>query len=200
MTRVQDIIEQVLHDLRSDLFDRPIMNNLARPMFVERLIARLLGEEWRQRGMNGPAGISRTRVRTPEIEIKQSAARQSWSGSSGKATRPIFDIKERTGFYRGTVWHHAPGRHADLYIFAWHDGYEPENRVDHRDPSQWIFYVLPERLLPTEQKQIALSRLVQLGAQSVQFEDLAPAAGSVLQTLRPYKAERELSSDGKAGQ
>lgn len=93
-----------------------------------------------------------------QLEIKQSAVRQSWDTSSMARRRsPTFDIAPRTGRFsrRGSEWTDAPGRPADVYVFAWH-GERERGVADHRDPEQWLFFVVPE---PEGQKRTGLRRL-----------------------------------------
>jgi hypothetical protein len=157
----------ILRQLASDLFDQAVMSNLTRPLYVERLVTHLLGQRWRFVGGEW-GGWDIERDDAAKIEVKQSAARQTWSerpDRKGKQTLPIFDIRERSGYYAdgGTRWVATPGRHADLYVFAWHPGYDPLESVDHRDPAQWQFYLLPASVLPPT-KSIILSRIKKLGA------------------------------------
>jgi hypothetical protein len=83
-------------------------------------------------------------------------------------TKPIFDIAPRTGYFHenGAYWVALPGRVSDVYVFAWH-GVEPSgspierypNPVDHRDVAQWVFYVVPTKDLPPNNKTISLRTL-----------------------------------------
>jgi hypothetical protein len=159
---------KILTQITHDLFDQAVMSNLARPLYVERLVAQLLGDDWTYVGGNW-SGWDIQRSDLTRIEVKQSAARQVWSSRPsrlGKRTKPIFDIGERSCYYAddGTRFVPTVGRPADIYIFAWHEGYEPKNEVDHRDPKQWTFYLVPEFDLPRPQKTISLSRIRKLGA------------------------------------
>src|SRR5271169_6312054 len=135
-----DLPDLLIRQLAADLFNQKIMSNLVRPLYIERLIAHLLGARWLYVGGDW-SGWDIQRDDFARIEVKQSAARQTWSerpDRAGKQTRPIFDIRERKGYFAkgGTRWVATPGRPADLYIFAWHGRYEPKEVVDHRDPSQ----------------------------------------------------------------
>ena len=144
-------------------YDRPIMNNLQRGDYVECMIGAALGADWRltsEEGWDWAAWDIEHAASGARLEIKQSAARQTWDGESVRRRRnPSFDIGPRKGYWPkdGGPWVTGPGRPADVYIFAWHG--EVDEGADHRDASQWRFFVVAERLLPTGQKSIGLSRL-----------------------------------------
>ena len=83
------------------------------------------------------------------LEVKQSAAMQSWSNR--KPSKAVFDVAARTGYWEGgTEWIAKAGRPAHLYVFAHHSIYGDD--TDHRDPLQWTFYVVPSRDLPNVKK------------------------------------------------
>jgi len=150
------IIQQIVHDF----YDTRIMSNLVRPHYVERMVAAALGDGWRLVSadwagwdIQGHDGI--------RLEVKQSAARQTWTGHpslEGRSTRGVFDIAPRTGYWTdgGAQWLVSSGRPADVYIFAWHP-VEDAALADHRESAQWQFFVVPEAELPTAQKTISLS-------------------------------------------
>lgn len=133
-------------------YNEPVMSNIRRADYIEAVVATALR----------PAGWSRTGpwaswdFRHVEsgcrLELKQSAARQSW----GRAGPARFDIAPRTGYWDevSEKWYDDPGRHAHVYVFAWHP--DPKRSADQRDPASWFFYVTPERKLP-RQKTIGLS-------------------------------------------
>jgi hypothetical protein len=105
------------------------------------------------------------------IQVKQSAARQSWHKGECPPPRPRFSIAHKTGRYEGGVtWVEERSRNADIFIFAWHPLTAPE--ADHRDPEQWEFYVVAEAALP-KQSSISLTGLQQLSP-SLSFDALAP--------------------------
>lgn len=162
-----DLSASIVQQLASDLFDQPVMSNLTRPLYVERLVTHLLGPRWTFVGGEW-TGWDIERDDAVRVEVKQSAARQIWSDRPkrvGKPTLPIFDIRERSGYYSdgGTLWVATRGRPADLYVFAWHPLYAPKESVDHRDPAQWEFYVLTASALPPT-KSITLSTIKKLRA------------------------------------
>ncbi len=55
------------------------------------------------------------------IQVKQSAARQSWHVDDSRPPRPRFFIAHKTGCYEGAAWIAEPGRNADIFIFGWRD-------------------------------------------------------------------------------
>lgn len=72
----------------------------------------------------------------------------------------------------GATWIAAPGRHAQIYVFAHHP--VTDDSADHRDAGQWRFYVVPteqlEAHLPAA-KTIRLGQVRQLG-EEVDWGDL----------------------------
>ena len=146
-----------------DRFDTNVMNNVYRGDYVECMIALTLGTGWHltwRRGWDwAPWDCEHTSG--ARLEIKQSAARQSWDSEPIAETRyPRFDIALRTGYSTrdGSQWINTPGRQADLYVFAWH-GERQHEIADHRDPNQWLFFVVAEQDLPDNQKHIGLQGL-----------------------------------------
>jgi len=149
----------IFDEIIRDLFDQPVFSNLYRLYYVERMVALALGEgfslvsaDWAGWDIEGPEGV--------RIEVKQSAAWQTWSDVSARArpSRGIFDIAPRTGHWSdgGARWVDNAGRQAQIYVFAWHPVSDAE-RVDHRDPQQWRFYAVPASELPGGQKTIRQS-------------------------------------------
>jgi len=149
-------------------FGRPLITNILRGQVAEAIIATALEPQWRWcSGDWSSWDFERGRVR---LEVKQSALVQTWSNQA--ITKPQFDIRERTGYWRdGLTWTAKPGRAADIYVFALHcEISEP----DHRDPKQWEFYVVPASRLPAGQKTIVLNS-VRLLAQVRRYDDLRQA-------------------------
>lgn len=72
------LVGSVVAELARDLFDRPVMSNLARPLYVERLVARALLLAWRYVGSDW-AGWDLESEAGARLEVKQSAARQTWT-------------------------------------------------------------------------------------------------------------------------
>lgn len=177
---MSDVVDEILESLKNKLFNVPIMSNLYRPHYVEHMIAIGLGEgfqlmsgDWGGWDIDGQQGKHRLR-----IEIKQSAALQTWTNHpsrGGKLTRGSFDIAPRTGYFdeSGAVWVPDPGRHAEIYILAWHP-ITDETKADHRDPAQWLFFIIPTNELPPDQKTISRT-VVEKSWPAVRFEQLRQA-------------------------
>lgn len=157
-------LHQHIQDRLMRRYDVPVMNNVYRADYVECLIALSLGPDWWltwERGWDwAPWDCQHTSgVR---LEVKQSAARQSWDHGEKLAPSraPRFDIAPRTGYWTedGSRWVDSLGRPADVYVFAWH-GEKRDGYVDHRDTSQWRFFVVAEPDLPKRGKSIGLTGL-----------------------------------------
>jgi hypothetical protein len=70
---------------------------------------------------------------------------------------PSFGIPEKTGYYEnGVTWTAQTGRHAHIYVFAYHP--LVDEATDHRNAIQWQFYVVPTGQLPSA-KSISLATL-----------------------------------------
>ena len=185
---VQRLVERV--------YDRRIISNVERGAYVECLIELALSE------LRPPWSLTDTWASWDleqsdsgaRIEIKQSAALQTWAAPSAKSS-PTFDIAARSGYYTegDNEWIETktPQRHADLYVMARHD--EDDPRVaDQRLPDQWAFYVVPEHRLP-EQKSISLNPLRRL-AEPCGFDELAEAVARAVAGLPSLKADQRSRS------
>jgi hypothetical protein len=136
----------------SAVFDRPVMQNNFRSLFAEHLVGELIGPSWTHVGDDWLSwDFERSGVR---LEVKQSAARQSWK--SNGPSKPAFDIAPREGYWDGAVYVSKLARHSHIYVFSWQP--ETDESVDHRRPDQWEFYVVPTGALP-DQKTIGLPGL-----------------------------------------
>jgi hypothetical protein len=141
------------------LFEHPVMQNDIRSIYVEHMVAELLGKPWRLVS-DGWAGWDLEGPGETRVEVKQSAARQTWSPPTAGRAKPSFDIEPRNGYWQdGSKWIAQAGRHANIYVFCWHP-IESE-ACDQRDPEQWTFYVVPSPALPP-QKSISLGPLSRL--------------------------------------
>ena len=91
---------------------------------------------------------------------------------AGKPTTGSFDIAPRKGYFSegGSEWVPKPGRHAHVYILAWHP-IADETEADHRDPAQWLFFIVPAKQLPQDQKTISRT-VVEKRWSAVRFEQL----------------------------
>jgi len=164
--------EEISRRLFDALVGKPIIGNAFRGTLVEAIIAEALEPTWRwcadgwgSFDFEGPNGIG--------LEIKQSAARQSWHTGDCKPCTPRFDIAERTGYWTDTSkWVERPGRAAAIYVFAYHPIFDAAV-ADHRDPLQWEFFVVPAKALPA-QKSIGMAGVRSL-APPVGFDKLLTA-------------------------
>lgn len=144
MTNVLPTVDEIRAKLCAAAFGEPLISNMYRGLVAEIIVGAALGPEWRLcsgdwRGWDFEhAGGCR-------LEVKQSAARQTWTGLRS-ATKPTFDIRARTGYFEGADWIADPRRFADIYAFAHHP--IMDETADHRDASQWQFYVVPTKRLP----------------------------------------------------
>jgi hypothetical protein len=151
--------------LAARLFDQPLIQNQYRSAFVEAMIEPYLARGgWRHVGNNWAGWDFEHEIGT-RLELKQSAAWQTWDPvkqaalqSPEKGGPGIFDIAWRTGWFdaAGAVWTQQAGRPAHLYVFAWNG--QVGSAADHRDPDQWEFFIVPAVDLPV-QKTLRLSRL-----------------------------------------
>jgi hypothetical protein len=178
------LASQIINWIVSDLFDVPIMGNQHRPHFVERLVTTALGEGFSLRSADW-AGWDIDHESGVRIEVKQSAARQPWTdreGLAGVCTDGAFDIRARTGYWDGgSKWIEKHGRHAHLYIFAWHPIEDKD--ADHRRADQWRFFVVPESELPA-QKTIGRRKL-ESRFPSVGYSELRGATVAAIDKLAP---------------
>ena len=172
LERIVGILDELAEPWHSDALvleevSRPykqrVMNNVHRSEYVEAIAALALKASgwmrkapWDSWDFEHESGV--------RLEVKQSAAAQAWE-SAGSRSPARFDIALRTGYWEEEGdWVAKPGRHANLYVFAWHG--DDEATADHRDSRRWEFYVVAERDLP-EQKSIGLRV----------FQDLTPPCG-----------------------
>lgn len=170
----------VIAKASSAAFGTPLVSNILRGHIAEAVVALALEPEWTWCGADF-AGWDFERTDGLRLEVKQSAAQQTWISS--RPSNPSFDIAARTGYWeKGTIWIARPGRQAHLYIFAYHGVYG--NNADHRDPSQWEFYVVAARSLP-DQKRIGLKR-VQTLTSAVGIEDLARVVAVTTRTVTDH--------------
>lgn len=150
-------------------YEQRVMNNVHRSEYAEAIVALALRDAgWmRMKPWDGWDCQHESGLR---LEVKQSAAAQTWRNGENR-TPPRFDIAPRKGFWgKEERWVSQPGRHADIYVFAWHG--EPRKKADQRDPARWEFYVIAERALPGEQKTINLTALRNI-AEPCRVENLA---------------------------
>jgi hypothetical protein len=138
-------------------YGKPLVENSYRGLIAEIIIGEALKPDWRLCSADW-GGWDLQHGSGCRLEVKQSAARQTWAAPK-RPSQPSFDIRERTGYWEGSTWIPQPGRPAHIYVFAYHP--IRDDTADHRDPSQWQFYVVPASRLPAG-KRISLSKLALL--------------------------------------
>jgi hypothetical protein len=161
---LDDLLENRAFDaaVRADvieaMFGKPLVTNVFRSLLVEAMIARALGPQWRWCAADF-AAWDLEHESGFRLEVKQSAARQSWSQPGGASSSPRFDIAYRKGRWDGPSWIEDRARHAHAYVFAFHPLTGEE--ADHRLAEQWRFYPVLTSALP-EAASISLERLGRL--------------------------------------
>jgi hypothetical protein len=176
-------MNEIAARLATRLFDQKLIQNQYRSAFIEAMIEpQLVPKGWRYTG-DGWSGWDFERSDGARLEIKQSAAHQTWSASRNVKTRGAFDISARTGYWSegGSKWTAAPGRCAQIYVFAWNPTTGEE--TDHRDPAQWQFYVSPASRLPEGQRTISIAGIQRLAA-AVPLDRLCETVERVLAECR----------------
>lgn len=169
---------QLVARLATRLFDRPLIQNSFRGELFEEIVATALEPEWEHCGNDWGSCDFMRRADGFRIQVKQSAVRQSWYVPDGPKARPKFSIARKTGEWVGPDWIDGIGRNADLFIFGLHP--VDDESADHRDPDQWLFYVVRETELPN-QASMALSTLQRL-ATPVRFSNLRSTVDEVAVT------------------
>ena len=170
-------LEEIRAKVCAAAFGGPLVSNIFRGLVAEIIVGAALGAEW-QFCSGDWRGWDFEHATGCRLEVKQSAARQTWTGTR-KATVPIFDIRERTGYFEGADWVADPRRYAHIYVFAHHPIMDAS--ADHRDPSQWRFHVVATDHLPAF-KTISLARVALL-SDAVLWVDLGAAVESARGSL-----------------
>jgi len=167
--------EAVISAASHAAFGSPLVVNNLRAILVEAIVQSALGPQWKWCSTDY-AGWDFEHEDGTRLEVKQSAARQSWSGKPKKPTAPRFDIAARTGYWEdGANWIPRPGRNAHVYVFGFHP--ITNDTADHRDPTQWQFFVVKTIDLPNAQS-ISLPSLRSLArcATAGELKDVADVA------------------------
>jgi hypothetical protein len=162
-------VDQIRAKVCTAAFGGPLVSNIFRGLVAEIIVGSAFGAEW-QLCSGDWRGWDFEHATGCRLEVKQSAARQTWTGKR-KATVPIFDIRARTGYFEGADWVADPRRYAHTYVFAHHPIMDAS--ADHRDPSQWRFHVVAMDRLPAF-KTISLVRVALL-SDAVAWVDLGAA-------------------------
>jgi hypothetical protein len=160
------------------VFGQRLIANNFRAVIVEAMIASVLEPEWRWCSADW-AGWDLERADGVRLEVKQSAAKQTWHSATDKPSSCSFDIRAREGRYEGAAWFEGRGRNADLYIFAHHD--ICDESADHADPTQWTLYVVRSNDLP-DTKSIGLQKLRMI-ARPETYADLKEAVEAAAERL-----------------
>jgi len=92
-------MNEIAMRLASRIFDQKLIGNQYRSAFIEAMVEPYLEPRgWRYAG-DGWSGWDFEHREGSRLEIKQSAAQQTWSGARQLVTRGAFDIAPRTGYY-----------------------------------------------------------------------------------------------------
>ena len=166
-------------------FDKRLIENSFRSALIQGMIEPFLAPGgWRYIG-DGWGGWDFERSDGAKLEVKQSAAHQTWSDTQSARSLGTFDTRAKIGFYDngGSKWTVSPGRPAHVCLFAWNGTFGEE--TDHRDQTQWDFYAIPTSLLPVGQKTITLDGVRRLAIQAgqdgaVSILELLPRVNSLL--------------------
>jgi hypothetical protein len=151
-------LHQTILDNLVRQFDAPLIQNSLRGFYVELMVAALLADGWRHNGADwGAYDLEHTSGK--KLEVKQSSARQTWTGPTPTERSPTFSIRTPQIEWVGNIPTPRSARIADIYVFAWHSETGPD--ADHRDLAQWQFFVVPAGRLPN-QKTISLGPLMTL--------------------------------------
>jgi hypothetical protein len=177
MLKPPPIAQEVVAAAATAAFGRPLVQNNLRAMLVEAMIDAVLPDTWTWVSADW-AECDFRRSDKVRLEVKNSAARQSWASS--KPYAGLFDIGARTGrWVNGNEWVAEPGRNAEIYVLAFHPVFD--DSADHRNPMQWQFYIVPASALPPI-KTISLSRVQKL-AQACGVLELAERIEAVANAM-----------------
>ena len=135
----------IAHQAAQAIFGQKLINNVFRGYVAEAIVAAALEPEWTWCSADF-ASCDFERPDGMRLEVKQSAVLQSWSTKAPTRITGSFDVTARQGYWDGLSWVAEPGRRAHLYVLAHH--LVIDDSADHRDLSQWLFYVLPATQLP----------------------------------------------------
>ena len=155
-----------------EAFGGPLISNIYRGLIAEIIVGEALGTDWFicSGDWRGWDYEHRDGCR---LEVKQSAARQTWTGARAPS-KPIFDIRARTGYFEGAEWVVDSRRLADIYVFAYHPIFD--DKADHCNPHQWRFHVTMSNRLPAG-KSIGLAKVASMSEQ-VGWENLREAVSA----------------------
>jgi len=155
-----------------------LASNALRGRLAEFLVGNALGiiqgmrAEWDAYDLRTSTGVT--------IEVKSAAYLQTWSQS--KLSTIQFDIRPtRYWDAEANVYHQTSQRQAQVYVFALL-AHQDKQTLDPMNVDQWQFLVLPTHVLneriPT-QKQIRLSKLIEIGATFCKYHQLCESMETV---------------------
>jgi hypothetical protein len=172
--RTEDIVKKACFAS----FGRAFVVNHLRSQIVEVIVGEALGPTWKWTAADWAGWDFESADGTTKLEVKQSAAKQTWTKEGDPVSKASFDIAARKGHYVGNKLILDARRFAAIYIFAHHP--VTDTSADHRDPHQWQFYVVSETLLiPATRKTIALS-VIRKMVVAVDFVGLAERVEQVV--------------------
>ncbi len=151
-----------------------VLNNTLRGMVAEYIVSQATGAcapvrvEWDTVDITTPEGI--------KIEVKSAAYLQSWHQDRPSAIS--FGIAKTYPWdWKTNQYGKTQVRSADVYVFCLLDHLNGQT-VKPLDLTQWKFYVLPTSTLDStlgDQKTVSLSRLKELGALALGYDQIRNA-------------------------
>lgn len=151
-----------------------VLNNTLRGTVAEYIVSQATGAcapvrvEWDTVDITTPEGI--------KIEVKSAAYLQSWHQDRPSAIS--FGIAKTYPWdWEKNQYGETQVRSADVYVFCVLAHLNAQT-VKPLDLTQWKFYVLPTRTLDTslgDQKTVSLSRLKELGAEPLDYDQIRNA-------------------------
>lgn len=170
---------EIAHLAAERAFGSRLVTNSSRGLIAEAIVATVLCPEWLwcsedyyRCDFTHPSGA--------QLEVKQSAASQSWKSKAPTVAR--WDVGARKGYWEGETYVARPGRNAEIYVLAWHPIADRE-QADHRDPTQWQFFVMHADTLPPV-KLLGMAGVAAL-ATAVRIGQLASAVSNILSNCGP---------------
>lgn len=171
--------ETIIASATQAAFGCPLVNNVLRAILTEAIVDAALGEGWEW--CSGDWALCDFRhADATRLEVKQSAARQSWHQDGDKPSVGLFDIAPRKQAWDGLKWVPSAGRNAEIYVFAHHP--VADHSADHRDPAQWDFYVVGADCLPATRK-ISLAG-VRARARPIGYDGIAAAVDEIRMAIK----------------
>jgi hypothetical protein len=136
-----------------EAFGRPLLDNTLRGLWCEFMLCEALGHGCRPVGLAWhpwDLQIGPNEADFPErirIQVKNSAALQTWNEARGTTSAPLFNLAWRRCPQDFRATHpetpcEAEGFLCDLFILC-HHPVTDWAVADHREPGQWRFYLLP---------------------------------------------------------